>query len=293
MLNIILCLLKIIGILILVILGLIVTILLLVLLVPVRYRIWVSYHDKPKGSVQVGWLFRLISLFVTYEETLEYTVKLLGFTILSSEKTKEAEQPVLTETQEPSEQPVLTKTQMPSEKSAVSETPDISHKKATPKSEKRTEEKGTQPKPSLEERIRSKAASVTEKVVSLKQKADSIRRFVKDPANQATFKRIIAQVRSILKHLIPTSLKAEAVLGFDDPAVTGQVLSVCSILYLWYGESIQITPVFDESIIEGDAQVRGRIRLGTLLARMVWILLDKNFRILVKRWRANGGILDG
>lgn len=293
MLNIILVVLKIIGILMLVILGLILTILVLVLLVPIRYQVLVSYHEKLKARVRVSWLMRLLSVFVTYEEKLIYAVKLGGFTVLSSEKQTQALDAVL-DASLLDEIPTQTAEKKQSSSELKADTETISTEAKADTETISTEAKpASPPKQSLVTKLQLKYHAARKKAASLYQKADKLLAFLKDPDNQATFKLILRQLKSILKHFLPTKLKADVVLGFDDPATTGQVLSICSFLYLWYGESVSITPVFDESVMESTVDVRGRIRLGTLIALAVRILLNKNFRILLKRWRVNGGILDG
>ena len=78
MLHIIWMILKIVGIVLLVILGLVFLVLLLVLLVPVRYRLAGSYHEKPAGGADVSWFFKAVFLSVTYEDGLRIALKLLG-----------------------------------------------------------------------------------------------------------------------------------------------------------------------------------------------------------------------
>ncbi len=349
MLDIVLFLLKIIGILILAILGLILTIVVLVLLVPIRYHISASYHESLKAGGRVSWLLRLISVFVTYDKELEYRVKILGFTVFSSDKQagdKEtdsgmaesaapgagkpesvdldgrtaapgAEKPesiVLDgRTAAPeaveavngqdglSEAALLDQAvNQPAEPAAQAAAPQgenvASTKSASPK-DTSANQAAPQPdgpqKQTPAAKLQAKFTAVSEKAKALYHKADRIMDFLRNPDNQATFKLILRQVKAILKHLLPQKLKADVVLGFDDPATTGQVLSVCSLLYMWYDDSVNITPVFEESVLEGDVELKGRIRLGTLAASVIRVLLNKNFRILLKRWRVNGGILDG
>lgn len=310
MLNIILFLLKIIGILILVILGLVLAVIFLVLLVPIRYQLTASYHEMLKAGIRISWLLQILSVFVTYEKELGYAVKIFGSTVCSSEKSKTVQtdipdvdevmpSEVSVEQESSAKKPVSRGDAVLLEEVVVqsqsSDTTEVENAPQKTESVVQTEapKASAEAKKSLLAKLQQKYSDVKNQILSLQHKADQILVFVKDPDNQATFKLIFRQVRSILKHLLPKKVKADLILGFDDPATTGQVLSICSFLYLWYGESVNITPVFDESIIEGDVDIRGRIRLGTLAALAVRILFNRNFRILLKRWRVNGGILDG
>lgn len=87
MLHIILMILKILGILILSILGLAVCVGLLVLFCPIRYRLEGSLFGKPEGSIRISWLFRLISVFFVYKEKqAEFRICILGIRLKKREK---------------------------------------------------------------------------------------------------------------------------------------------------------------------------------------------------------------
>ncbi len=87
MLDIVLLILKIIGIILAVLLGLVILILLIVLFAPVKYNIRASYYDnKPLADVRVTALFHLVRFKLTYIEELKYRVKVLFFTVYSSDK---------------------------------------------------------------------------------------------------------------------------------------------------------------------------------------------------------------
>lgn len=91
MLALILTILKIIGIVILVILGLILLLLAAILFVPVRYRLNGAYQqedgDGPKAVGQLKWLFGFLRARFQYgKDGMQYTVKILSFTLFSDQK---------------------------------------------------------------------------------------------------------------------------------------------------------------------------------------------------------------
>ncbi len=128
-----------------------------------------------------------------------------------------------------------------------------------------------------------------EKWNQLSEYKDRICTFVNDPENQQTGKLIFRQVKKMIRHVLPTKAQGKVVFGFDDPALTGKVLSGLSILYAWYGDKLQITPVFDQKILEGEGSLRGRLRLGTMAALAVRVFFNKNFRRLIRRFLRSGG----
>lgn len=92
MLDILLLILKIIGIILAVLLCLVILIVLMVLFAPVKYNIHASYYDnKPLADVRVTAFFSLVRFKLTYIEKLKYRVKVLFFTIYSSDKMNKAD----------------------------------------------------------------------------------------------------------------------------------------------------------------------------------------------------------
>ncbi len=110
--------------------------------------------------------------------------------------------------------------------------------------------------------------------------------FLRKEENQKTFRNLKTQLFALLKHILPRKLRGYVRLGFDDPATTGQVLTYISPFYGLYGKHFQVIPVFEEKILEGEADMKGRIRVFTLVVIAVKVVMDKNFRMLLKRWRA-------
>lgn len=81
MIQILLFILKLIGWILLGILGVILGILLLVLFCALRYRIDGKKEEKPEGKVRISWLFGIISLVAAYQDALLIQAKLFGKTV--------------------------------------------------------------------------------------------------------------------------------------------------------------------------------------------------------------------
>ena len=87
MLSVILLILKLIGILLASIIGVILLVICLALLVPIRYRIYVSHDKKIYGKVRMHWLLHLICVKALYvDEKLTIKVKLFGITVYDSSR---------------------------------------------------------------------------------------------------------------------------------------------------------------------------------------------------------------
>lgn len=81
MIQLLLFILKLIGWILLGVLGLILGILLLVLFCAVRYRIDGKKEEKLEGNLRISWLFGIISLTVRYQDALLIQAKLFGKTV--------------------------------------------------------------------------------------------------------------------------------------------------------------------------------------------------------------------
>lgn len=90
MMHIVLLILKIIGILLLSLLGIALFLILTVLFVPVRYKVRGEWHGQARAGVRVHWLFHMLSFRVDYDqkEGLCMKVRALGIPIWRSRKEK-------------------------------------------------------------------------------------------------------------------------------------------------------------------------------------------------------------
>ena len=96
---------------------------------------------------------------------------------------------------------------------------------------------------------------------------------------------VFGELGIIMRHVRPRKIKGDIYFGFDDPALTGQVLAGASIFYPLYGRGLSLHPYFDRVILEGRAQIWGRM-YGFMFLRTVWKLFrDANVRDLRKKFK--------
>ena len=304
--------LKLIGVVILVLLGLILLAVLSVLLVPVRYSLSGCYKDQVKAEVRVTWLLHLVSIKVLYEDQMDITVRLLGKRLFSLKESSEEAKGSLKELAEETEEELAEFWEEGTEPGDWGEIPEQEQDREPDLVEEPGEKEREGPDSKDDSRDREEDAdfresrkpkgspSVSSRIKSIKAKWDQVLSyketgiaFLQNEENQKTIKLILRQCRAFIRHILPGKIRGRAVLGFEDPSVTGSVLAGLGILYAWYGDAVEIVPVFDEKILEAEGSLKGRIRAGTLLAFAIRVLLNKNFRLLVTRWRRKGGIERG
>lgn len=86
-------------------------------------------------------------------------------------------------------------------------------------------------------------------------------------------------------HILPRKVRGHVTVGFEDPSMTGQLLAAAGVLYPLYREQIQITPVFDRQVLEGEVKIKGRI-FGVAFAWTAWkIYRNQDVRITWQAFR--------
>ena len=106
--------------------------------------------------------------------------------------------------------------------------------------------------------------------------------FLEDEVHLSVLKNGKNEITQLAKRIRPRKIKGYVRFGLKDPYNTGQVLAVLSVLYPFYGESVEIFPEFEKEILEGDVLIEGHIRMFHLLVSMCKIIFDKNFHKTVK-----------
>ena len=315
MLQVLLMILKILGILILVILGIILAVLLLVLFVPVRYRGDAAFDGKPGGGVLVSWLMHLVTVRVSYDGKATALVKVLRFRIFDKTVWPAAEESTNTaehadvqvgsvpedemDTIAPIEPVSVPKTVDSANTSVTSEAADCS-RKTEPASQrtvvsetqmpevKESEVKESEDKESFISKISNAYQQICGKVNTGQEKIEQVRTFLNDQENRKTIGLLWRQVKKLLRHVLPRKISGRVRFGFDDPATTGQILTYISPFYGLYAKTLKLEPIFEEKVLDGELHVKGHIRAATLLWIVIRVVLNKNFRVLLKKAMALG-----
>lgn len=312
MLAIILGILKFIGLLLLGILGLLLALILLVLLVPVRYRAFGSCYGELKGAASVSWLFHILSCQVKYDGEPDMCIRVFGIRVGAGAAKKKPKRdtsdadfvetdltdagPMKTDAADKDSPAPLTgadnRAEMETEKTAGTKTA-VGTGKTAGTQKKADAQKKTQTAKKRRrfsfgnpfEKIRVTFGRICDKLKAVKEKKEQVLAFINQEDNRRTFRLIKKQAGVLLKHILPQTVKGKIRFGFEDPYTTGQILTWVSPFYGLYARNLQLIPAFEEPVLEGELNLKGRIRIGALLAVAVRIYMDKNFRMLLKKWR--------
>lgn len=304
MLGILLTILKIIGIILLVLIGLILLAAAVILLVPIRYHGEGAREEKIlSGNVKLTWLLHMISASASFsEDGTKIRVCLFGKTIYpktkkppKKSKAKKMPKQEATKKSEKSEKPKQQSDTVSKEVATI-------YEPQKPNPELPKKEKSARPDvKSKFEDIKQKLLAVKEKFIDSKAGIQKIKNKIdywknlltSDPMKEA-MEFLWKKTKGLLHHILPRRMTGRIHFGFEDPSKTGKTLAYFSMLYPFTKDNLVIEPEFEteELILEGDIAFRGRIRLGYLVYVALSVVLNKNIRRQYKRLR-QGGNKDG
>lgn len=93
---------------------------------------------------------------------------------------------------------------------------------------------------------------------------------------QISFGRAKTKLVRMIIAILPKKWKITGEIGFDDPAMTGQFMGVLGAMYPILGNKVQIVPNFENAVINVEGNLKGHIRLGTLLYQLVSLILNRH-----------------
>lgn len=285
-LTVLLLILKILGIVLLVLLGILLALLLIVLFVPVRYQ--GSGYRKEEDPVpvhvqlKVTWLLHLVRVSFIYPEEAFLKVKILFFQILpAKEKKKKASNKKEADGKKP-------KTDKKEVGSDVSDT--ASDQKISDEGNA-ADEDGGDDRRTLSDFVRKLFSAIRNIKYTIRKIYDKIKHIIHNIRyyikilQTESFKRAFAlcreQLLRLMKIVLPRKVSGTFTIGMEDPAATGQILSIYGILYPLIGDSITVIPDFEKPVMEGSFRFKGKITAFTLIRIAAKIYFDKDLKRVI------------
>ena len=112
-----------------------------------------------------------------------------------------------------------------------------------------------------------------------------VRKEITDEVNQHALSHFWRELLKLLKSYKPRKLKADVSFSLADPALTGTVTGVFSMMPLLYRYPCRIVPDFtsEKLYVEGEILARGRVTVLVFLLSVLRLLRDKEFMHVVRR----------
>jgi hypothetical protein len=300
MLAIILGILKVILYIILGIIAIILLLLCVILFVPIKYRVYGEKYDIIKLDVRINWLFHIFCFTYHLEDTTVTSIKIFGKNILGEKKRHKEKRSKHKKTKKNKEDNVDEKQLVKDDENTISEVEldssnqynkdiDSSIPLETNQNIKDNKIKNTKikvKKNKKKNKEKNKAKNKTSGNNKWKDIFIKIKDFIKNEDNKAVIKMLKDKILKIIKHILPKKYKADIIIGTGDPSSTGYVVGAVSILYTVTGDKLKVMPNFNEKIIQGSLNAKGKIYLIVLLKNTLSIILDKRVRKIYKTYKA-------
>ena len=279
MLSVLFIILKIIGIVLLAIVLLLLLLFFCILFVPARYRITGSYEETFVCKAKITWLLHFIVVKINVEKETVTSIRILGIPLSVFLRKKK--------------EPAVEKQK--TNKPAV-EKQNINKPQHDANGDKETDTSCKSEKITFFKIIKSKIQKIIDLFNSIinqiklfftdiKEKKDRIKRYLsilKSDAAKASFLLCKKKLFKMLKHFIPRKMHANITYGLSDPADTGYILALYSMLPEAFGKKVVLYPDFNQAVFKCDFRMKGLIRMWTLLHQILSVIVDKNCKNFYK-----------
>ncbi len=315
MLGILLSILKILGIILLAVLAVVLLAVLVLLFVPVRYRIsgkWNTEEKKIEGKVT--WLFRLVHISMSADKNGQQIVpRIMGINLKKSRKKKQKpkkEERNKRKKRKKKKEKSLKEDNQGENNSEEKNLKEGWEKKETEKKVEKQKEEGQEERMDnkentdwQQEKQKSIFQKIYEKIISvlsaiskiaqtwkkllenlqeLQKKKDKIFDFFCEKEALEAKDKTFKIVKKTIRHIRPQKLKTSVRFGVGNPAYTGQLYALLCLMYGIYGKDIILEPDFEHTILEGEFQLKGRIRLINLIYYMIYLYRIKKLREFIE-----------
>lgn len=296
--TVLLSILKILGIVLLCILGLLVLLIMLLLFAPVSYRIrGETRQGQTTLKVHGAWCLMALRFSFLMEQGKQLAVlKIFGIKAWkypSDEKSKQKVEKKKVK-KKPKKKPGEKSHKEP-EKDLEQNPPAVVQEEQTEKQHEQKRQKKTYKKKfvSVFGKISKTIRSIVEKIKAIPQKAKNIgskikkvNQWIQDEQNRSAVRFALGKVIGLLKKYGPKHMKADVTYGMEDPAATGQVLAVLSVLPFLYYDKVSIMPDFEAErfYIEGSWDIKGRIQVIHLLKAAIQIWRNPDVKHFIKQF---------
>lgn len=311
-LNILLLILKIIGIIILAVLLLVIGLLSIVLFVPIHYESQYEYYENLNGFCNVNWLFKTFAFNLkTVDGETDYDIKMPSWIdkLLSDDNEEEK-----------SDNEVVYKI----ENNQDEYFDDITVEKLKDKAEEKIEENVDNVISEVKEEIKEDTEKeiaqnledaeekseksifgekvinfIRKKVVNFLCKLKGILNFTKDRKAfikekieffedlkakydlKGIFDVTILLFKKIFKGLGLKLFQICGIIGLDNPCSTGQAIALISVVQTFVPFDVDVQGDFENNVLEGSLYIKGKVRISSIVFPVIWYLLTKPVRTVV------------
>lgn len=117
---------------------------------------------------------------------------------------------------------------------------------------------------------------IREVVRSIGDRREDVMSFIENKSHRKALAHLRKRLKKTGKKLIPKDWELGGTVGMKDPYTTGRLAAIAATLYPFTGERMPLVFDFEEQALDLNGHARGKLRLGTLLAMIFPLLLDRH-----------------
>lgn len=313
--SIFLSILKIIGIILGILLAILLALVLLIVFLPICYRVEGDFQEKNEIRGRLSWLFFIRVKFLAEGKKISVWLSILGFKKVLYPAEEKAERKAKKQRRSKKR---MQKHTTPEEQDTVNtgfkdeveehdgltvdddpasiQTAELLSSSATDKSYTTADEtftdsdfskKKSLPKFRPWHMIKTWIQKIKKFILSLKENFSNIKKEVSDETNKNAVSHIFKELKTLLHHIGPRRGRAQLSYSTGDPATTGELTGVLSIMPLFYKKGIHVVPDFtsDRFYIQGNFRVNGHFQVFHLLGIFIRVYRDKDLRKLMQKFK--------
>lgn len=297
--QILLLLLKILGILLLVVMAILTLLIFAVLWIPVRYEANGHYTDgKPYLQAKISYAFPLLLLLVCFDEKRTAYLRVFGIKVKdffappktktnkkdhrqkNRKEKKKQSQPIHQEKKTEDSETIVSVDHL--EDTKILRVQDENHKTFFEKLSGRL----VQAQNTVIvfcQKIKAFFAGLKQSRDDAARKKEVLLEYIelwKSPLYQKAFQKAKYTLLKLLKSIAPKKSRIFLEIGTNDPAVTGEICGFYGMLYPFIGKHVIMEPDFEKAVFEGSFLIKGRIYGFTLLKAVVICLFHKDLKCI-------------
>lgn len=311
-LNILLLILKIIGIIILAVLLLVIGLLSIVLFVPIHYESQYEYYENLNGFCNVSWLFKIFAFNLkTVDGETDYDIKMPSWIdkLLSDDNEEEkSDNEVVYKIENNQDEyfdDITVEKLKDKAEEKIEETVDNVISEVKEEIKEDTEKEIAQNLEDAEEKseksifgekvinfIRKKGVNFFCKLKGILNFTKDRKAFIKEKIEffedlkakydlKGIFDVTILLFKKIFKGLGLKLFQICGIIGLDNPCSTGQAIALISVVQTFVPFDVDVQGDFENNVLEGSLYIKGKVRISSIVFPVIWYLLTKPVRTVV------------
>lgn len=134
---------------------------------------------------------------------------------------------------------------------------------------------------SIKSKFKKLLKAIADKKRSAWQKINDLKVIINDEENKELVRLIKKELKELIREITPVKYDVNVRYGCEEPYMTGRILGVIAVIYGITGVQFNITPEFEQKVLEGDIYMKGRVRIYRLLLIALRVYKNNRFRKLV------------